>query len=136
MIAVAPFQLRAGKSLTGKRASECAAGLLSLCAKRRHRCEQKHCDQLVHPTVLEQKPSRRPVPLAALHYGFSPMTQGVRSASALAFGRVLFSAEKVQRHIRLIAYDPAIVRHRRNVKQIACVKFNYATIIERYCCGS
>ena len=131
MIAVAPFQLRSGKPLAGKRASECATGLLSLCAKRRHGCEQKHCDQLVHPTVLEQRPSRRPVPLAALHYGFSPMTQGVRSASALAFGRVLFSSEEVQRHVRLITNDPAVVRHWRNVKQIACVKFNYATIIER-----
>jgi len=122
--------------LAGKRASECAARLLSLCAKWRHDCEQKYWDQLVHATVLEQRPSRRPAPLAALHYGFSPMTQDVRSASALAFGRVLFSAEKVKRHIRLIANDPAVVRHPRNVKQIACVKFNYATIIERNCRGS
>ena len=133
MIAVSALQFRAAKSLAGKRTSECAAGLLSLCAKRRHRCEQKYWDQLVHSTVLEQRPARRPVPLAALHYGFSPMTQGVRSASALAFGRVLFSAEKVQRHIRLIANDPAVVRHRRDVKQIACVKFSYAPIIERNC---
>src|SRR6476620_9687576 len=63
------------------------------------------------------------------------MSQGVRSTSALAFSRVLFSAEKVQRHIRLIANDPAVVRHRRNVKQVACVKLNYATIVERNCRG-
>ena len=131
MIAVSALQFRAGKSLAGKRASECATGLLSLCAKRRHRCEQKYRDQLVHSTVLEQRPPRRPVPLAALHYGFSPMTQGVRSASALAFGRVILCSEEVQRHVRLIANDPAVVRHRRNVKQIACVKLNYSTIVER-----
>src|SRR5512141_1755807 len=63
------------------------------------------------------------------------MSLGVRSTSALAFSRVLFSAEKVQRHIRLIADDPAVVRHRRNVKQVACVKLNYATIVERNCRG-
>ena len=40
MIAVASFQFRAGKSLAGKRASECAAGLLALCAKWRCDCEQ------------------------------------------------------------------------------------------------
>src|SRR6478672_7495462 len=64
------------------------------------------------------------------------MSQGVRSTSALAFSRVLFSAEKMQRHIRLIANDPAVVRHRRNVKQISRVKLNYSTIMERNCRGS
>jgi hypothetical protein len=39
--------------LAGKRASECAAGLLCSCAKWRHRRKQKHWDQLVHATVLE-----------------------------------------------------------------------------------
>jgi hypothetical protein len=58
------------------------------------------------------------------------------SAVSTAFDRVLFSPEKVQRHVRLIANDAAIVRHRRNVKQIACVKFDYATIIERNGRGS
>ena len=136
MIAVASFQLRAGKSLAGKRASECAAGLLSSCAKWRHRCEQKYWDQLFHATVLEQ--GRRVVQSHSRPRtpGFSPMSQDARSASALAFGRVLFSAEEVQRNIRLIADDPAVVRHRRNVKQIACVKFSYASIIERNCRGS
>ena len=57
MIAVASLQFRAGKSLAGKRASERAAGLLSSCAKWRHRCEQKYWEQLAHVTVLEQ--SRR-----------------------------------------------------------------------------
>src|SRR4030095_2850323 len=57
------------------------------------------------------------------------------SAISTAFGRVLFGAEKVQRYVRLIANDPAVVRHRRKVKQIACVKLNYATIIERNCRG-
>jgi hypothetical protein len=61
------------------------------------------------------------------------MDQDVRSASALAFRRVLLGSEEVQRNIRLITNDPAVVRHRRNVKQIACVKFSYATIIERNC---
>ena len=136
MIAVAPFQLRAGKSLPGKRGSECAAGLLSSCGKWRHHRKQKYWDQLVHVPVLEQ--SRRSVETHSRPRtpSFSPMGQDVRSASALAFGRVILGAEEVQRHVRLIADDPAVVRHRRNVKQIACVKFNYATIIERYCRGS
>ena len=139
MIAVASFQLRAGKSLTGKRASECAAGLLSSCAKWRHRCEQKYWDQLFHAPVLEQ--SRRFVETHSRPRtpDVSPMGMGqdVRSASALAlFGRVLLGSQKVQRHIRLIANDPAVVRHRRNIKQIACVKLNYATIVERNCRGS
>ena len=64
------------------------------------------------------------------------MGQDVRSASALAFGRVILGAEKVQRNVRLITNDPAVVRHRRNVKQVACVKLNYATIVERNCRGS
>jgi len=51
----------------------------------------------------------------------------------LAFGRVILGSEEVQRHVRFIANDPAIVRHRRNVKQITGVKLNYATIIERDC---
>ena len=50
-----------------------------------------------------------------------------------AFGRVILGSEEVQRHVRFIANDPAIVRHRRNVKQITGVKLNYATIIERDC---
>ena len=136
MIAVASFQLRAGKSLAGKRASECAAGLLSSCAKWRHRREQKYWDQLFHATVLEQ--SRRFVETHSRPRtpGVSPMGQVVRLASALAFGRVILGAEKVQRNIRLITNDPAVVRHRRNVKQVACVKLNYATIVERNCRGS
>src|SRR5262245_823790 len=68
--------------------------------------------------------------------GFSSSTQSVRSASIPAFNRVLFSTEKVQRNIRLIANDPTVVRHRWNVKQLACVKFNYATIVERNCRSS
>jgi hypothetical protein len=59
MIAVASLQLRAGKSLTGKRASECAAGSLSSCAKWRDRRKQKYLDQPFHAPVLEQ--SRRVV---------------------------------------------------------------------------
>jgi len=61
------------------------------------------------------------------------MNQDVRSASALAFDRVILGSEEMQRHVRFIANDPAIVRHRRNVKQITGVKLNYATIIERDC---
>ena len=64
------------------------------------------------------------------------MDQDVRSASALAFGRVILGSEKVQRNVRLIANDPAVVRQQRNVKQIACVKFSYATIIKCNCRGS
>src|SRR4030095_8976316 len=124
MIAVASLQLRAGKSLAGKRSSECAAWLLSSCAKWRHRCEQKYWDQLVHAPVLEQRPSRRPVLLEAARSRLQRDGQDVRTPSALAFGRVLLGAEKVQRNIRLVANDPAVVRYRRNVKQVACVKFN------------
>ena len=75
MIAVASLQLRAGKSLAGKRASECAAGLLSSCAKWRHRCEQKYWNQLVHAVFLEQRPSRRPVPLEALPHTNAALKQ-------------------------------------------------------------
>src|SRR5215469_11325018 len=57
-------------------------------------------------------------------------------AVSTASGPVLFGANKVQRHVRLIANDPAIVRHRRNVKQLAGFQFNYATIIECNCRGS
>src|SRR6476620_7483338 len=136
MIAVSALQFSAGKSLAGKRTSECAAGLLSSCAKRRHRCEQKYWDQLVHATVLEQRPSRRPVHSRPRSPGFSQRGQDVRSASALAFSRVLLGAEKVQRRVRLIANDPTVVWHGRNIKQIACAKLNYATMIECNCRGS
>ena len=68
MIAVPSFQFRAGKSLAGKRASECAAGLLSSCAKWRHCCEQKYRDQLFHPPVLEQSCQVVQSRLDALHF--------------------------------------------------------------------
>ncbi len=69
--------------------------------------------------------------------GFSPVKQP-RSLLAVstAFRRVLVGSEEVQRHVRHVADDPAVVWHRRNVKQIACVKLNYATIIERNGRGS
>src|SRR4029434_3111013 len=57
------------------------------------------------------------------------------SAVSTAFGCVFFGAEKVQRYVRLIANDPAVVWHRRNVKQIACVKLDYATRITPNCRG-
>ena len=52
MIAVASLQFRAGKSLAGERGSECASGLLSSCAKWRHRCEKEYWNQLVHVPAL------------------------------------------------------------------------------------
>jgi hypothetical protein len=58
---------------------------------------------------------------------------GVLEAVSTAFGRVILGSEEMQRHVRFIADDPAIVGHRRNVKQIAGVKLSYATIIERDC---
>ena len=54
MITVAALQLRPGESLTGKRTSERAAGLLSLRAKWRHGGDQKSWDDLVHAPVLEE----------------------------------------------------------------------------------
>jgi hypothetical protein len=66
--------------------------LLSLCAKWRHRGEQKYWDQFFHATVVEQ--SRRFVETYSRPRtpGVSPMGQDVRSASALAFGRVILGA--------------------------------------------
>src|SRR5262249_17776498 len=60
----------------------------------------------------------------------------VTSAVLTASSSILLGSEKVQRHVRLIADDPAVVRHRRNVKQAAAFKFNDATIIECNCCSS
>src|SRR5439155_10055523 len=48
----------------------------------------------------------------------------------------MLGSEEMERYIRLIANDPAVMRHRRNVKQIACTKLNYATIVKRDCRGS
>jgi len=61
------------------------------------------------------------------------VTQSARSASAVltAFGRVLFSAEKVQGNIPFLANDPAIMRHRRNVEKLADFQFDYAPIVKR-----
>src|SRR5262249_53372537 len=52
MIAITSLQLCAGKSLAGKRGSECAAGWLSSCTEWRHHCEEKYWDQFVHTMVL------------------------------------------------------------------------------------
>jgi|SRR6185436_15564790 len=69
---------------------------------------------------------------ALINTGLQPGECARRAAQAVstAFGRVILGSEEVQRHVRLIADDPAVVRHRRYVKQIACMKLNYATIIE------
>src|SRR5215217_7902176 len=42
----------------------------------------------------------------------------------------------MQRDLPFIAHDPAVMRHRRYVKQIACMKLNYAAILKRDCRGS
>ena len=62
----------------------------------------------------------------------------IRTALAVSttFGRVILGSEEVQRHVRLIANDPTVVWHGRNVEQIACVKLTYSTIIERNGRGS
>src|SRR5262249_55665227 len=57
-------------------------------------------------------------------------------AVSTASGPVFFGSEKVQGNVRLIADNPAVVRYRRNVKQLAGFQFNYATIIERNCRSS
>ena len=70
-----------------------------------------------------------------INTGLQPGECAIREAQAVstALGRVIIGSEEMQRYIRFIANDPAVVRHRRNVKQIACVKLKYSTIIERYC---
>src|SRR5262245_60447857 len=60
----------------------------------------------------------------------------METAVSPAFRRILFSAEKVQRNIRLIANNPAIVWHRRNVKEFACFQLDHATVIKCNCSRS
>src|ERR1044072_2150570 len=57
-------------------------------------------------------------------------------AGSTASSCVLFSAEKVQRDVRLIANDPAVVWRRWNVKEFARFQLNYATILEHNCRSS
>src|SRR6478752_5646981 len=76
--------------------------------------------------------------LALISTGLQAVQGATRTALAVSttFGRVILGSEEVQRHIRLIANDPAVVWHGRNVKQIACVKLNYSIIMECNCRGS
>jgi len=70
MIAVAPFQLRSGKPLAGKRASECATGLLSLCAKKASPLRSKSiATNLFIRRFYTKAVAVVQSPLAALHYG-------------------------------------------------------------------
>src|SRR5439155_20395270 len=48
----------------------------------------------------------------------------------LTFLRVLFGAKKMQRNVRLIANDPAVVRYRRDVKELSRSQLDDASIIE------
>jgi len=48
----------------------------------------------------------------------------------------MLRAKKVKRYVRLVADDPTVVRNRRNMKNVARVQFENATIIERGGCGS
>jgi len=59
------------------------------------------------------------------------MTQGVRPRQPWLSVAYFFSAEKVQRHVWLIANDPTVVRHRRKRKTGGLREVHYATIIER-----
>src|ERR1700736_1029338 len=38
--------------------------------------------------------------------------------------------EEMERHIRFLAHDPTIVRHRRNIEEFSRVHFDHAPIIE------
>ena len=69
--------------------------------------------------------------LALISAGLQAGQGATRTALAVSttFGRVILGSEEVQRHVRFIANDPAIMRHRRNVKQMPCVKLNYAIIV-------
>src|ERR687892_342394 len=49
---------------------------------------------------------------------------------------VMIRAEKVQRNIRLITNHPAVMRHRRNVKKLACSQLDHTAIIERSRCSA
>jgi len=59
----------------------------------------------------------------------------LRTARAIVVNRpylgVMIGAKKMQRNVRLIANDPAVVRHRRNVKELARSQLDHAPIIER-----
>src|SRR5881394_1812587 len=69
---------------------------------------------------------------ALINTGLQPGELGKSiSAVSTAFGRITLGSEKVQRNVRFITNDPAVVRHRRNVKYVACAKLNYSTIVER-----
>ena len=54
----------------------------------------------------------------------------LRSIAPTSGFRVLFGAEKMQRNVRLIANDPAVMRYRRNVKELARSQLDDASIIE------
>src|SRR5262249_42250497 len=74
-------------------------------------------------------------PLFWLRPGFSPVRyMQMEVAVSPAFRRILLGSEEVQRNVCLIANDPAVVRHRRNVKEFACFQFDHATVIK--CNGS
>ena len=60
----------------------------------------------------------------------------MQAAVSPAFRSILLGSEEMQRNVCLIANDPAVVRHRRNVKEFACFQFDHATVIKCNCCGS
>src|SRR3982751_3344171 len=70
--------------------------------------------------------------------GLQPGGCAIRAVSAVstAFGRVTLGSEEMQRDVPFIANDPAVMRHRRYVKQIACTKLNHAAVVEGDCRGS
>ena len=48
----------------------------------------------------------------------------------------MISPEKVERNIRFVADDPAVVWHGRNVKELTGTQFKDAAVVQCRCCGA
>jgi hypothetical protein len=63
---------------------------------------------------------------------------GVRSSRfavsgrvSVVIGRVVICSEEVERHVGIVANDPAVVRHRSDVEQVTGVEFGHLAVGER-----
>src|SRR5262245_6346619 len=50
--------------------------------------------------------------------------------------RIVIRTEKVQRYVRLVAHDPAVVRHGWDVEKIPGPQLDDAPVVERYGCDA
>src|SRR5262249_37770869 len=54
-----------------------------------------------------------------------------RASRSLAFPGVALGPEKVQGHVNLVADDPAVVRHRRDVEELTRPELDDPAVLER-----